>query len=144
MKQAFVTTLTVFALLGCNAAPVRFVEYEDQQIMRASNRAISKEEVQIDMRMAAGKAGWSVTPNELPGRMVATKTDGKASATVEITFNLNKYSIRYKDSTNLDYLNGCADKTSGGAGKVGGKCISPTYNEWVTELNGEISKRMQY
>jgi hypothetical protein len=144
LKQALITSFALLALLGCNTAPVRVVNFEDQPVKRLYNQSVSMDEIQIDIRMAAGKAGWNVIPGELPGHLTAIRINGKTSATVEIIFNLNKYDIKYKDSTSLDYLNGCPDKSSGGQVKVEGKCISQTYNEWVTELNNEISKKLQY
>ena len=144
MKRAFITAFTLFALLGCSTPPIQIVSYEDQPIKRISNHGVSIEEIQIDIRMAATKAGWDVTPGESPKRMIATRIDGNTSATVEIAFNLYKYSIKYKDSTSLDYLNGCTSKTPNGPIKVEGKCISPIYNEWVTGLNNEISRSVQY
>lgn len=142
MKRAFLTTFTLFALLGCNTPPIQIVSYEDQPIKR--NHGVSIEEVQIDIRMAVNKAGWNAVLAESPQHMIATKNDGKASATVEIEFNLDQYSIKYLDSSGLEYLNGCTSKTPNGPVKIEGKCISPTYNVWVTELNNEISRRVQY
>ena len=144
MKRAFLTTFTLFSLLGCNTPPIQIVSYEDQPIKRYSKHGVSIEEVQIDIRMATNKAGWSIVPGESPQHMIATRSDENASATVEIKFDLHQYSITYRDSTGLDYLNGCTSKAPNGPVKIEGKCISPTYNEWVTGLNHEISKRVQY
>ncbi len=144
MKQAVVTSFALFALLGCSTEPVRIVDYEDQPVTHFGSHGISIEEVQIDVRMAAAKASWNVAPSELPGQLTATRADGKTSATVNIIFDLNKYSIKYKSSASLDYTNGCADKTPDGLVRTEGKCISPTYNEWVAELNKEISQKLQY
>jgi hypothetical protein len=144
LKRAFITTFTLFALLGCNTTPIQIVSYEDQPIKRISSHGVSIEEIEIDIRMAAARAGWDITPAESPKRMIATRIDGNTSATVAIDFDLRMYSIRYKDSTGLGYLNGCTGKTSGGPIKVDGKCISPVYNEWVTGLNDEISRSVQY
>lgn len=134
----------LLALQGCSTAPVRLVDYEDQPIRRLNNHGISMEEVQIDIRMAATRKGWNVASGETPGKMLATKIDGKASATVDIVFNLNSYSIKYKDSTGLDRLDRCSSKMPDGSVKIEGRCISPTYNEWLSELNKEISGNMQY
>ncbi len=144
MKRAFITTFTLFALLGCNTAPIQIVSYEDQPIKRISSHGVSIEEIQIDIRMAVARAGWDVTPGESPKRMIATRIDGKTSATVAIDFDLHTYSIRYQDSTGLGYLNGCTGKTTAGPTRGDGKCISPIYNEWVTGLNDEISRSVQY
>ncbi|MDP1633113.1 MAG: hypothetical protein Q8L69_00345 [Gallionellaceae bacterium] len=144
MKQAFIATVTLLALMGCNTAPVKLVDFKDQPVKHLYNQSISMQEVQLDVRMAAEKAGWSAIPGETPGRMTAIRNNGETSATVEIDFNLNKYSIRYKSSNSLDYQKGCPGKTADGKIKVEEKCISPTYNEWVTELNKEIANRLQY
>jgi len=108
------------------------------------SHGVSMDEVQIDVRMAATKAGWNVAAGETTGKMIAAKYDGKTSATVEITFNLDSYSIKYVDSTEMGRLDGCSSKTPAGSVKVEKRCISPTYNEWVSELNHEISSKMQY
>lgn len=144
MKRAFITSFTLLALLGCATPPMQIVDYEDLPIKHFGSHGVSIEEVRIDIRMAATKAGWDVPPGELPERMIATRTDGKASATVEIVYNLKKYSIRYKDSNGLDFLNRCTGKAPGGSAKPDEKCISPTYNEWVKGLNDAISGRVQY
>ncbi|MBI4809490.1 MAG: hypothetical protein HY799_11165 [Nitrosomonadales bacterium] len=144
LKQTFLISLALLALPGCNTPPVQIISYEDQPIKHIGNHGVSIEEIQIDIRMAATKAGWNIIPGESPQRMRATRIDGKTSATVEIAFNSTHYSIKYKDSTGLEYLNGCTSKTPNGPIKINGKCISPTYNEWVTELNSEISRRAQY
>ena len=102
------------------------------------------DEVRIDVRMAATKAGWNVASGETAGKMIAAKYDGKTSATVEITFDLNSYSIKYIDSTEMGRLDGCSSKTPAGSVKIEKRCISPTYNEWVSELNNEISSKMHY
>lgn len=134
----------LFSLLGCATAPVGLVDYEDQPIRRSMSHGVSMDEVQIDVRMAATKAGWNVAAGETTGKMIAAKYDGKTSATVEITFNLDSYSIKYVDSTEMSRLDGCSSKTPAGSVKVEKRCISPTYNEWVSELNHEISSKMQY
>ncbi|MDO9010383.1 MAG: hypothetical protein Q7U78_01050 [Gallionella sp.] len=144
MKQAFITSFALLALLGCATPPMQMVDYEDQPIKHFGSHGVSIEEVRIDIRIAATKAGWDVPPSEIPDRMIATRSDGKASATVEIAYNLKKYSIKYKDSNGLDFLNRCSGKASGGPAKTDEKCISPTYNEWVKGLNDEISRRVQY
>ncbi len=144
MKQAFITSIALLALLGCNTAPVHIVDYEDQPVKRSYNQSISMDEVQIDIRMAASKAGWNVISGELPGHLTAIRIDGKTSAAVEIVFSLDKYSIKYKDSANLDYMNGCTSETANGSNKIGKTCVSPIYNEWVMELNNAISKKLLY
>jgi hypothetical protein len=142
LKQAFIMAFALLALAGCNTAPVQIADFQDQPVRRLHSQAISMDEVQIDIRMAAGKAGWNVIPDGSSGRLTAIRLAGDASATVEIAFDLNTYSIKYKDSTGLDYSNGCAVKASGSTAGI--RCISPTYNEWVTELNNAMSQKLQY
>lgn len=144
MKRIFIPSLASLALLGCNSAPVRIVDYEDQPVKHLYTHAISMDEVQIDVRMAVGKAGWNVISGEVPGHLTAIRIDGKGSATVEIAYNLDRYSIKYKESNGLDYQSGCASKTADGSTKTEGRCIKPTYNEWVMELNTAIAQKLQY
>lgn len=142
MKRVFIATLALLALSGCNSAPVRVVDFEDQPVKRLYNQSVSMDEVFIDIRMAAGKTGWNVIPGETPGHLTAIRIDGERSAAVEITYSLNSYSIKYKESAGLDFQSRCTSKSADA--KAGERCIKPTYNEWVTELNNAIGQKLQY
>lgn len=145
MKQAhLVASLALLALLGCNSAPVRITNFENQPINRLYNQSISLDEIRVDVRMATLKAGWNVAAGDTPGHLTAVRFDGDKSATVEVLYDTHKYSIQYTDSTGLEYQNGCTEKTPGGPIKVQGKCISPTYNEWVMELGSALALKLQY
>lgn len=144
MRFAHIASLALFALPGCSSAPVSLVDYENQPVRRISSQSISMNEVQIDVRMAVSRKGWSVSAGDVPGRLTATRHDGDASATIEVYYNLNSYSIRYKQSSGLGFANNCTSKAADGQANSGTRCIRPTYNEWVQELNTELSGKLQY
>jgi hypothetical protein len=76
---------------------------------------------------AGTKRGWLMRA-EAPGHIVATHSRGSHSATVDIFFDTQTYSIMYKDSANLDY----------GDGRIHG-----TYNRWVEYLKQDIALYVQ-
>lgn len=137
MKYLIAATLTLLALSGCNSAPARITSFENQPINRLYNQSISLDEIRIDIRMATLKAGWNIAAGDTPGHLTAVRFDGDKSATVEILYDTYKYSIQYTDSTGLGYQSSCANKAEG-------KCISETYNEWVTELGNALALKLQY
>jgi len=76
---------------------------------------------------------WSMS-SAGPGHLIGTFRHRSFVAIVDITFNTKNYSIKYKDSTNLNY----------GKESDGIEYIHPTYGRWVQELrtsmNYELSR----
>jgi hypothetical protein len=87
----------------------------------------SLKDVERAILSAGTKRAW-VMRVEAPGHIVAAHTRGAHSATVDIFFNTETYSIVYKDSSNLDYENGR---------------IHGTYNRWVEYLKQDIALSVQ-
>jgi hypothetical protein len=79
-----------------------------------------------DVQRAITKAGvglgWQMKP-VAPGKMIGTLKIREHTAVVDITFNTKTYSIKYKESTNLNY-----DGTN----------IHPNYNGWIQNLDKQI------
>lgn len=72
--------------------------------------------------------GWEITPVR-PGIMTGTLVvRGKHTAVVEITYDKTQYSIKYKNSINLE-------QTADGK-------IHPNYNKWVATLDANIRREL--
>jgi hypothetical protein len=141
MRRMFTALATLFLVAACSTPPVKLTNFEDQSMRRFDNRKLSVVEVLLDIQMAAAKTGWEIRPGAEPGHIKATHVDDdKSSATVEIVYDANNYSITYVSSVNMGYVDSCKSSESGGLAR---KCIDPKYNTWVAELNKTIASELQ-
>lgn len=122
MKSAQIKFLILLvaglALGACRSAPLYNVESDT---MATPNNA-SMEQVAGAIKRAGAGLGWQMIdtgPGEIEGRLhLRTHV-----AVVSITFDTKKFSIYYKDSTNLDY---------------DGTRIHRNYNGWIQNLEQAI------
>ena len=117
---AFALTLTI---IGCRANPVYNVEAAPITITGKH----SSKDVEKAIIRAGASLGWGMKKVG-KGHMVGTLYIRKHVAIVDITFDDKTYSIKYKDSQNLDY-----DGTN----------IHSNYNGWVQNLNRNIQTQFQ-
>ena len=117
-KLALAALLAVL-LVAC-AQPVRNVD--GVQVV-ASKPDHSLEDVTLAIRRAAGALGWR-TEVESPGHVVASIALRTHTASVDIRYTTQRYSIQYRDSTNLGY-----DGTN----------IHKNYNGWIQNLERDIN-----
>lgn len=111
---------SLLALGGCRSAPVRNVS--DAPIT-GSKSMLQVEQAIVD----AGRGlGWQMSPQG-PGRIAASIALRTHRASVDITYTTKSYSIRYKDSDNLNY---------------DGSSIHKNYNGWIENLERAISVRL--
>lgn len=84
----------------------------------------------VDMTKAIVRAGaglgW-LMKEETPGHILATLTLRTHVAIVDVNYDLNAFSIKYRDSTNLNY-----DGTS----------IHKNYNGWIQNLENAIKVQL--
>ncbi|TDH60274.1 hypothetical protein E2C06_22930 [Dankookia rubra] len=108
--------LTAGALAGCaRTAPVQDASGEFLGRAPLAQRA--------DQIRAAGTVlGWRIDP-EGPGVMRGTLLLRSHQAVVQITYDTQRFAIRYVSSTNLNYENGM---------------IHRNYNSWVQNLRNTI------
>ena len=104
---------------GCTTRPVRNVE--NQPVVTAG-KAATMEDVERAIMRAGQGLGWVMTPVK-PGVVTGRLELRTHIAVVDITYDTRAFSIRYKDSTNLDYGNGNIHKN---------------YNGWIDNLEREI------
>lgn len=122
-RSSFVLAGVVIALLGgCRSAGVHNVS----EAPVVANKAVSMEDVQKAIVRAGVGLGWQMKPVE-PGLIVGTLTLRSHMAMVNIKYDTKKYSITYKDSSNLDY---------------DGNNIHKNYNGWVQNLDNGIRSQL--
>jgi len=105
-------------LVGCRIAPV----YDVQQAPIVSPRPVTMADVERAIRVAGASLGWQMVARG-PGAMEGTLVLREHRAVVDIKYDTKTYSIKYKDSSNLQY---------------DGASIHKNYNGWVQNLDKAI------
>lgn len=124
MKLRSLMTVVVLGafvvLVGCRTAGV--LNIEDAPI-NASAKPI---DVKKSILRAGAALGWQMK-DAGDGHIIGTLILRSHVAKVDITYDTKKYSIRYKDSTNLNY-----DGTN----------IHSNYNGWIQNLDRNIKAQL--
>jgi hypothetical protein len=113
-----VLTTTVILLVGCTTQPV----YDVNQAPIATARQPSMADVEQAIRLAGASLGWQMVPKG-PGQMEGTLNLRTHRAVVDVRYDTKNYSIKYKDSSNLNY---------------DGSNIHKNYNGWIQNLDKAI------
>ena len=113
--------LTTLLFTGCRTAPVYNISDAALPEQDATEKNIANAIV-----TAGGSLGWVMKKKE-PGHIVGTLHIRDHVAVVDINYDNEKYSITYKDSTNLKY---------------DGTVIHSNYNSWVTNLSNAINNQV--
>jgi hypothetical protein len=108
---AFVSACTSRPILNVTSAPVV-----------TSGKAVSPQAVEGAIVRAGTVLGWKMTPSR-PGLVIGILDLRTHSAIVDVTYDANAYSIKYKDGVNLNY-----DGTN----------IHKNYNGWIENLDRNI------
>ena len=114
---------TLVALLAACAEPIYNVK---DAPVTTNMSSPTLDDVTQAIRRAGASLGWQMK-EETPGHMVGTLNLRKHQAIVDITYNLNEFSIQYRDSSNLDY-----DGTN----------IHRNYNGWIHNLENQIKVQL--
>lgn len=127
LRTLLVLVVSVTALHAtAQRAPVPIINYEDVSI--ASSKRPTLAQMKQAIQSAAAAKEWDVA-DQGPGRMLATlHVRGKHTVVTEITYSPEKFSVVYKDSTNMKYS----------PGPDGKGVIHPFYNRWVQDLKEAI------
>ena len=112
-------SLSLAFIAGCRSAAVYNVD--DAAVVTSVDK-YSAQDVKKAIMRAGGSLGWMMKENG-PGKIVATLNIRKHMAKIDIDYSTKSYSIRYKDSQNLNY-----DGTN----------IHSNYNGWIQRLNDNI------
>jgi hypothetical protein len=123
--HTILATLTVAILVtGCKTAPV--LDVEQATTITASGKALTRDQVRGAIIRSGATQGW-LMKEEGPNMMVGTYHHGNNSATVEIPYTGDTYSIKYRASVNLEKGTGL---------------IHTRYNIWVRDLARAINTQL--
>lgn len=124
MPRNIIRFLLVLAFAGvlaaCRTAPVYNVENDTFTATAPSLEAASKM-----IRAAGASLGWQMQ-EQGPGHILGRLPIRSHLAVVDINYDVERYSIRYKSSTNLKY---------------DGTKIHSNYNGWIENLQNAIIAR---
>lgn len=109
-------------LVGCRIAPV----YDAPRTEFVTSRPVTASEVEQTIRQAGASLGWQVVQRG-PGKLEGVLALRDHRAVVDISYDTRSYSIKYKDSSNLQY---------------DGANIHRNYNGWVQNLDNTIRARL--
>jgi len=106
-------------VVGCRASTQI---YDVQNAPVVASRALSMTEVEQSIRVAGAGLGWQMVPRGA-GSVEGTLLLRTHRAVVDIKYDTKSYSIKYKDSSNLQY---------------DGSTIHSNYNGWIQNLERAI------
>ena len=113
-----------FVALNVHArSSVPVLNHDAVPALRASGQPASAEQIRAALQAAGAARGWQITPAGNGKALAVLNVRGKHSVSTEITYGPGKYSIKYRDSNNMNY------EAGDGAGT-----IHPKYNAWVQTL----------
>ena len=117
-----IACVTTALLLGGCATNARIHNVVDAPIIGPAGKNLSLDQVRKAIERAGKSLGWRVL-TERPGLFTGRLALRSHVAVVEIEHDATSYSIRYRDSTNLDAADGHIHKA---------------YNQWIENLDQAI------
>lgn len=113
------------AALGAQArGNVAIINHEAVAATTASGKPATAEQIRAALQAAGGQRGWQITPAGAGKAVAVLNVRGKHSVTADVAYGNGQYSIKYRDSTNMNY-------------DAGANSIHPKYNAWVQTLIDE-------
>jgi hypothetical protein len=127
IRNAAAVLVACFALLavGCRIAPIYDVSGD---AITSSKPDLTMDDVSKAIQRAGAGLGWQMQQDG-PGHMIGTLHLRDHVAVVDITYDTKSYSIKYKDSSNLQYD---AEKRE----------IHKNYNGWIQNLENGIRTQL--
>jgi len=125
MLRRTLPLILLFAMLGaggCRTAPVSNVVAAPVTTIQPA----TMQTVEAAIPKAGNGLGWTMVPRS-PGKVEGVLALRTHKAVVDIDYDTKMYSIKYKDSVNLDY---------------DGKTIHKNYNGWVENLDRAIKSNL--
>ncbi|MBE2294253.1 MAG: hypothetical protein IAF00_04855 [Phycisphaerales bacterium] len=116
-------TILTLVLTGCRSNPIYNINNEP---IATSTHRYSLQDVRGAILRAGTGLGWRMKSLQ-PGLIIGTLYLRDHMAEVEIPYDRDSYSIKYRDSNNLDY---------------DGANIHRNYNGWVQRLQGAINAQL--
>ena len=128
MKYYLKRIVLVLVLVGLASCTTDMINIENAPVFYQSGEERTLDQIEKAIIRGGAARGWVISPAG-PGHLIGTLHLRSHIAVVDITFNTKTYSIKYKDSTNLNYTKG-----SDGAGY-----IHDAYNGWISNLESDIN-----
>ena len=119
---AAIAVSALLVTLGCRSAPL----YNVDSAPVSAPKPVTMQDVERAITRAGAGLGWQIVPRE-PGKIEGTLALRTHRAVVDIVYDTKSYSIKYKDSSNLDY-----DGTN----------IHSNYNGWIQNLDKAIRTQL--
>ena len=111
--------LATLLFAGCTSAPIYNVS---NATYTSTEPGVTQQDIARAIETAGRSLGWIMKEKE-PGHILGTLHLRTHTAVVDIYYDRTKYSITYKDSTDLDY---------------DGTKIHRNYNGWIQNLSNAI------
>jgi hypothetical protein len=124
---AILLTAAGLAFAGCSTTQPIF-NVEKAPIIAPPGKTLSMADVQQAIMRAGSQLGWQMQP-EAPGRITGRIALRTHLAVVDIEHDTKSYSIKYRDSTNLNAADGM---------------IHRNYNGWIQNLDKAIRVQTSY
>lgn len=120
----FVLILASLVTPVAHASDPPVLNVERQAVARADGKPVTAEQVKNAIVSAGGLRGWIITPDR-DGHMIGNITvRNKHTAKIDINYDSGGFSIKYLDSTNLDFSKD----------ENGKEVIHKNYNRWINNL----------
>ena len=118
---AILAAAAALVLAGCTTAPIQNVE-QAPIVLASGKTSVTMTEVNNAIVRAGTRLGWQMQP-QAPGRLRGRLALRTHTAIVDVEHDTKTYSIKYRDSTNLDAKDGMIHKN---------------YNGWIQNLDKAI------
>jgi hypothetical protein len=115
--------MTCVALNAHARGSVPIINHEAVPAITASGQPASAEQIRAALQAAGTPRGWQITPAGNGKALAVLNVRGKHSVSADVAYTRGQYSIKYRDSSNMNY------EPSG--------LIHPKYNMWVQTLVDE-------
>ncbi|WP_455199417.1 hypothetical protein [Kaarinaea lacus] len=125
-KILIIVVVSVLAIAGCRSNPVQNVD-NAMVGMTASGKDLTTADVKKAIVAGGAMRGWSFEEAG-DGHLVGTLMVRKHVAVIDVNYDAKSYSIKYKDSQNLNY---------------DGSNIHSNYNSWIMNLKQSIDTQLR-
>jgi len=144
MKTKYLLLVLICSIVvfvsGCREGTVYNV---DKHGFDTNIKDYTEKDVLKAIERAGSGLGWIISPVE-PGHATGTLYLRSHMAKVDIYYDLEGYSIKYNDSSNLDYIAAGEEYTdaSGETQKNETGTIHSNYNGWIQNLDNAIRTQL--
>ncbi|MCD6042169.1 MAG: putative lipoprotein [Burkholderiales bacterium] len=122
---AILLSAAALVMVGCGAQqPIQNVE--SSPIILPPGKSVSMQQVTTAIMRAGTRLGWQMVP-EGPGRLSGRIALRNHMAVIDVSHDTKSYSIKYRDSSNLDARDGM---------------IHRNYNGWIQNLDKGIRSEL--